>query len=99
MVPDGVTVISTLHTVNAKRLAEAGPLDEDVLICGDRKVDKARVARLIDEIEGFRSVNAGALEMARIVEQLTPMLISVNSRYKAHAGIRLTGLPDSDHWG
>ena len=51
MVPDGVTVISSLHTVNAKRLAEGGPLDEDVLICGDRKVDKARVARLIEEIE------------------------------------------------
>ncbi len=36
--------------------------------------------------------------MARIVEQLTPMLISVNIRYKAHAGIKLTGLPDGDHW-
>ena len=36
--------------------------------------------------------------MARIVEQLTPMLISINSRYKAHAGIRLTGLPGADHW-
>jgi 8-hydroxy-5-deazaflavin:NADPH oxidoreductase len=36
--------------------------------------------------------------MARIVEQLTPLLISVNTRYKAHAGIRLTGLPDGDHW-
>jgi NADPH-dependent F420 reductase len=98
MVPDGVTVISTLHTVNAKRLAESGPLDEDVLICGDRKVDKARVARLIDEIEGFRSVNAGALEMARIVETLASMLISVNVRYKAAAGIRITNLPEGDPW-
>ena len=71
---------------------------EDVLICGDRKADKARVARLIESIEGLRAVNAGALEMARIVEQLTPMLISVNTRYKTHAGIRLTGLPDADHW-
>ena len=66
-------------------------LDEDVLVCGDRKADKARVARLIELIPGLRAVNAGALEMARIVEQLTPMLISVNVRYKAHAGIRLTG--------
>ena len=49
-------------------------------------------------IPGLRAVNAGALEMARIVEQLTPMLISVNTRYKVHAGIRLTGLPDADHW-
>jgi 8-hydroxy-5-deazaflavin:NADPH oxidoreductase len=98
MVPDGVTVISALHTVNAKRLAEGGPLDEDVLICGDRKADKARVARLIELIEGLRTVNAGALEMARIVETMTPMLISINVRYKAAAGIRITDLPEGDPW-
>ena len=98
MVPDGVTVISALHTVNAKRLAEGGPLDEDVLICGDRRTDKARVARLIEEIEGLRTVNAGALEMARIVETLTPMLISINVRYKAAAGVRITDLPEGDPW-
>ena len=69
-----------------------------MLICGDKKADKARVAGLIEAIDGLRAVNAGALEMARIVEQLTPLLISVNTRYKAHAGIRLTGLPDADHW-
>ena len=49
-------------------------------------------------IPGLRAVNAGALEMARIVEQLTPLLISVNARYKTHAGIRITGLPAGDHW-
>jgi predicted dinucleotide-binding enzyme len=43
-------------------------------------------------------VNARALEMARIVEQLTPLLISINARHKAHAGIRITGLPTDDHW-
>jgi 8-hydroxy-5-deazaflavin:NADPH oxidoreductase len=98
MVPEGVTVISALHTVSAQRLAEAGPLDEDILICGDRKADKARVAKLIALIEGLRPVNAGALEMARIVETLTPMLISINARYKAAAGIRITDLPEDDHW-
>jgi NADPH-dependent F420 reductase len=99
MVPEGVAVVAALHTVGAPTLADAdAELGEDVLVCGDRKADKARVARLIELIPGLRAVNAGALEMARIVEQLTPMLISVNSRYKAHAGIRLTGLPDADHW-
>ena len=99
MVPDGVTVIAALHTISAPVLGDLeAELDEDVLICGDRKADKARVAKLIELIPGLRAVNAGPLEMARIVEQLTPMLISVNSRYKAHAGIRLTGLPDRDHW-
>jgi len=99
MVPDGVTVIAALHTVGAPSLGDGtAELDEDVLICGDRKADKARVARLIELIPGLRAVNAGPLEMARIVEQLTPLLISVNVRYKAHAGVRLTGLPDGDHW-
>src|SRR3954468_9514725 len=99
MVPDGVTVVAALHTVGAPTLADPdAELDEDVLVCADRKVDKTRVARLIELIPGLRPVNAGALEMARIVEQLTPMLISINTRYKTHAGIKLTNLPDADHW-
>jgi 8-hydroxy-5-deazaflavin:NADPH oxidoreductase len=99
MVPDGVTVIAALHTVGAPSLAElTAELDEDVPICGDRKADKAKVARLIELIPGLRAVNAGPLETARIVEQLTPLLISVNVRYKTHAGIKLTGLPEGDHW-
>lgn len=99
MVPEGVAVVAALHTVGAPTLADLdAELGEDVLVCGDKKADKARVARLIELIPGLRAVNAGPLEMARIVEQLTPMLISINVRYKAHAGIRLTGLPDADHW-
>lgn len=99
MVPDGVAVVAAFHTVSAQSLGGlAEDLAEDVLICGDRKADKARVARLVEMVPGLRPVNAGALEAARIVEQLTPLLISINSRYKAHAGIRVTGLPDGDHW-
>ncbi|MFL5897410.1 MAG: NADPH-dependent F420 reductase [Solirubrobacterales bacterium] len=99
MVPAGVTVVAAMHTLAAPTLADLdAELAEDVLVCGDKKADKAQVARLIELIPGLRAVNAGALEMARIVEQLTPMLISVNSRYKTHAGIRLTGLPEGDHW-
>jgi 8-hydroxy-5-deazaflavin:NADPH oxidoreductase len=69
-----------------------------VLICGERRADKARVAELVEAIPGFRAVNAGTLEMARIVEQLTPLLISINARYKSRAGLRITNLPDGDHW-
>lgn len=99
MVPEGVAVVAALHTVSAPKLADAASeLDEDVLICGDRKDDEARVAGLIELIPGLRAINAGPLEMARIVEQLTPLLISINSRYKAHAGIRIAGLPDGDPW-
>ena len=99
MVPDGVSVVAGLHTISAPMLADTGAeLAEDVLLCGNRKSDKAQVAGLIEEIPGLRAVNAGPLEMARIVEQLTPLLISINARYKTHAGIRISGLPDADHW-
>jgi len=98
MAPDGVTVISALHTVSAPVLASDEALDEDVLICGNRKADKARVAAVIDLIDGLRAVNAGPLDQAKIVEPLTALLIGINSRYKTHAGIKITGLPDTDHW-
>jgi predicted dinucleotide-binding enzyme len=52
------------------------------------------VAALIDLVPGLRAVNAGPLDAARIAESLTALLIGVNARYKTHAGIRLTGLPD-----
>ena len=99
MVPEGVTVIAALHTISAPVLGDLdATLDEDILVCGDRKADKSRVAQLIERIDGLRAVNAGALETARIVEQLTPLLISINARYKAHAGIRITGLPEDPRW-
>jgi NADPH-dependent F420 reductase len=98
MVPEGVTVVAALHTIPAPVLGALGePLDQDVLVCGDRKAEKRRVAELIERIPGLRTVNAGPLELARIVEQLTPLLISINARYRVHAGIRVTNLPD-ERW-
>jgi hypothetical protein len=96
MVPAGVTVVSALHTVSASTLGDLdAQLDEDVLVTGDTKEAKRRVAELIALIPGLRPVNAGSLETARLVEGLTPLLISVNIRNKAHAGVKLTGLPDT----
>jgi 8-hydroxy-5-deazaflavin:NADPH oxidoreductase len=93
MVPDGVRVVSAFHTVSAALLTDLDhELDEDVLICGDRKEDKAQVAALVDTIPGLRPVDCGPLEMARIVEQLTPLIISINVRNKVRAGIKITGL-------
>jgi 8-hydroxy-5-deazaflavin:NADPH oxidoreductase len=99
MVPGGVKVVAALHSVGAPKLADLEVrLDEDVLVCGDRKADKAPVARLIERIEGLRAINAGPLEIARLAEGLTPLLISINVRYKAHAGLKLTDLAGDDHW-
>lgn len=93
MVPEGVRVLSAFHTVSAALLADLDhELDEDVLVCGDRKADKARVIELVDRIDGLRAVDCGPLEMARIVEQFTPLIISINVRHKARAGIKITGL-------
>lgn len=93
MAPDGVGVVSAFHTVSAALLSDLEhELDEDVLICGDRREDKQKVAALIDLIPGLRAVDAGPLEMARIVEQLTALIISINVRNKARAGIKITGL-------
>jgi NADPH-dependent F420 reductase len=95
MVPDGVRVVSALHTVSAASVSDLDhPLEQDVLVCGDAREDKREAAELIERIDGLRCVDCGRLEMSRIAESLTALLIAVNSRYKAHAGIRLTGLPE-----
>jgi NADPH-dependent F420 reductase len=99
LVPDGVKVVSALHTVSAGLLADLShDLGQDVLVCGDSHEDKRHAAQLIERIEGLRCVDCGRLEMARIAESLTALMISVNARHKTHAGIRITGLPD-DRWG
>lgn len=93
MAPPGVRVVSAFHTVSAPRLADLEhELDEDILIVGDRREDKARVAELVERIAGLRPVDCGPLEMARIVEQLTALIISINVRHRARAGIKITGL-------
>lgn len=98
MVPEGVEVVSALHTVSAATLGDLDhQLDEDVLVAGDRAEPKRRVAELIAQIDGLRPVNAGRLEASKLIEGLTPLLIGINSRYKTHAGVRITGLPD-DLW-
>jgi 8-hydroxy-5-deazaflavin:NADPH oxidoreductase len=94
MTPPGVHVVSALHTVSAASLTDfEHPLEQDVLLCGDAREHKRAAASLIERIDGLRCVDCGRLEMARITESLTALLIAVNSHYKVHAGIRLTGMP------
>jgi NADPH-dependent F420 reductase len=97
MAPRGVTVVSAFHTVSANVLSDpTKEIGEDVLIAGDDRKAKDQVAEFVRRIPGLRPVDCGDLEMARIVEQLTALLISVNKRHKIkHSGIRVTGLPDS----
>lgn len=98
LVPAGVKVVSALHTVSAASLTALDhDLDQDVLICGDAREDKRRAALLLQRIDGLRCVDCGRLEMARIVESMTALMISINAKHKCHAGVRITGLPD-DSW-
>jgi NADPH-dependent F420 reductase len=94
MVPEGVIVVSALHTVSAVTLADLDNAhEEDVLVMSNKKAAKARVAKLINLIPGLRAVDGGPLEAARIAEQLTALLIGINIRYKTHAGVQFTDLP------
>lgn len=96
LAPEGVTVVSGLHTVAAAHLADLDHrFDEDVLLCGDDQDAKRRIAELIGRIPGLRPVDAGKLEMARIAEQLTALTIAINVRHKATAGIRIVGVPEA----
>jgi NADPH-dependent F420 reductase len=95
MAPDGVEVVSAFHTISAPVCSDLEQeLAEDVLIAGDSREAKKRVAALVRMIPGLRPVDAGRLELARYIEGITPLLISVNARNKTHAGIRLTGLEE-----
>ena len=93
LVPEEVSVVAAFHNVSAELLGGDGPLDCDVIVCSDDP-DAAQITRdLAAKIPGVRAVDGGKLENARIVEQITALLIGMNIRHKGHAGIRITGLP------
>ena len=87
-----VAVASGLHTISAAALRDLErPLGQDTLICGDRSA-KDVVTEVLEHIDGLRVVDAGSLEMSRLLEGLTPVLIGINMRNKTHAGIQVTRL-------
>lgn len=89
-----VKIVAALHHVSSVHLADlAHALEGDVLVCGDDAAAKAAVTELIADL-GLRGVDAGALENAIALEALTPVLLSINKRYKIRgAGIRILGVP------
>jgi 8-hydroxy-5-deazaflavin:NADPH oxidoreductase len=95
LVPEEVSVVAAFHNVSAELLGGNDPLDCDVIVCSDDS-DAAQLTRdLAAKIPGVRAINGGKLENARIVEQITALLIGLNIRHKGHAGIRITGLPQT----
>lgn len=87
-------VVGAFHNLAAELLLDPGArIDADVLVTGGDEEGKRIASELAEQIEGVRAVDAGPLRFSCFVEQVTILLIGINGRYKAHAGIRIEGLP------
>jgi len=93
LVPDGVAVVAAFHNTSAILLNQDGPVECDVIVCSDDKQAGQTIRELARKIPGVRALDGGKLENARIVEQITALLIGFNIRHKGHSGLRITGLP------
>lgn len=93
LLPDS-TVVGAFHNVSAVKLEdpEVASVDTDVLVLGEVREATDLVQDLAGTIPGVRGIFGGRLRNAHQVEALTANLISVNRRYKAHAGIRVTDI-------
>lgn len=85
-------VVGAFHNVSAVLLEdpEVASIDTDVMVLGDDREATDLVQELADAVPGMRGIYAGRLRNAHQVEALTANLISINRRYKAHAGVRVT---------
>jgi NADPH-dependent F420 reductase len=95
LVPAGVVVVAAFHNASADLLSAEGPVDCDVIVCSDDAKATQTVRTLAAKIPGVRPIDGGKLETARILEQITALLIGLNIRHKGHSGIRITGLPQA----
>ena len=93
LVPKGVTVVAAFQNCSAEALNGDDPLECDVIVCSDAPEAISLVCGLAAKIPGVRAIDGGKLENARMVEQITALLIGLNLRHKGHGGIRITGLP------
>jgi 8-hydroxy-5-deazaflavin:NADPH oxidoreductase len=85
-------VIGGLHSLAASNLGGEEAPDEDAFVCGDDADAKALVIDVAEQITSGRAVDAGPLASARALEGMTAVIVNVNRRYRAHAGLRVTGL-------
>ena len=85
-------VIAGLHSLAASNLGGEEAPDEDTLVCGDDAEAKAIVLELAGKVTSGRAIDAGPLASARALEGMTAVIVNVNKRYKAHAGLRVTGV-------
>jgi hypothetical protein len=94
LVPKGVSVVAAFQNVSAVVLNSDDEVDCDVIVCSDDPNATQVAMELAAKIPRVRAIDGGKLENARIVEQITALLIGLNIRHKGHGGIRITGLPE-----
>ena len=88
-------LIGAFHHVSAPTLSDLNrPIGADVLVCGDNPEARRSVVALAEELWGVRGIDAGPLECAGPIEAFTAVLLRINRRYKAHAGVLITDLPE-----
>jgi len=85
-------VIAGLHSLAASNLGGEDAPDEDALVCGDDAEAKELVLELAGKLTSGRAIDAGPLASARALEGMTAVIVNVNKRYRAHSGLRVTGL-------
>jgi hypothetical protein len=95
LVPKGVSVVAAFQNVSADILNGDGDVDCDVIVCSNDPAATEVAIGLATKIPRIRAIDGGMLENARIVEQITALLIGLNIRHKDHGGLRITGLPNS----
>jgi NADPH-dependent F420 reductase len=93
LVPKGVSVAAAFHNLSAELLNGDEAIDCDVIVCSDDASAAQLTRTLAAKIRGVRAIDGGKLENARVLEQITALLIGLNIRHKGHGGIRITGLP------
>ena len=97
LVPKGVAVAAAFQNVSAQVLNGDEDVDCDVIVCSDDPNATQTTMELAMKIPGIRAIDGGKLENARIVEQITALLIGLNIRHKGHGGLRITGFPDTSY--
>lgn len=85
-------VTAGLHSLAASNLGAENQPDEDALVCGDDADAKALALELAEQVTSGRALDAGPLASARALEGLTAVIVNLNKRYRAHAGLRVTGI-------
>ena len=92
LLPDS-TIAAAFQTISARVLMNTDePVYSDVVVCGQSREARETVMVLAEKVPGVRAVDGGGLSNARYVENLTPLLVNINRRYRGHLAIKIVGI-------